>query len=592
MSQVQGTRLGAYELMECVGEGGMAEVYRARQLSAFGREVALKVIRREFTGDEAFRRRFLREAQAISRLSHPHILPLIEFGDERGLLYLVMPLVREGTLRDLLASHPGPLSIEEARPLFVPLCDAVQYVHQEDIIHRDIKPQNVLLQRYTHVLLADFGIARDRFDTHLTTTGVGMGSVEYMAPEQAEGRGDARSDIYSLGTVLYQMLTGVMPYSGTMPLEVLLKKTSEPPPDPRNFNPQLSAEAADILRVVLAKDPNQRFESAGALGQAVQQVRPQAQPAPLPGQMIWQPSPQAPEPPESDFAPTVRRRAPRWSLDEQETRRSQDFGTLPTTPSSSITSASTYQFDTAQPSDEERAPEEEDAARPARRRHMLLIAALVLALLLALGVSTIAYGHLGLPWLNPGAANSGAQLLTPTPGATAQPTPTPAPVHTASPSGGGKPTASTPTPQPTAKPTPTPGSTATPTPQPTATPTPGPTDTPTPQPTPTSTPGPTDTPTPQPAATPTSPPAAAPTAAPPSNQPPPAPTTPPPGNQPPPASTTPPEIQPTPTPAPTSPPDIQPTPTPTAPPAAQPTPAPTTPPANQPPPATQPTPGA
>ncbi len=484
MSALQGTRLGAYELMECVGEGGMAEVYRAKQLSAFGREVALKVIRREFTGDEAFRRRFLREAHAISRLSHPNILPLIEFGDERGLLYLIMPLVREGTLRDLLSKHRGPLSLEEALPLFGPLCDAVQYAHQEDIIHRDIKPQNVLLQRYTHVLLADFGIARDRFDTHLTTTGMGIGSVEYMAPEQAEGKGDARSDIYSLGIVLYQMLTGVMPYSGTMPLEVLLKKASEPAPDPRNFNPRLSAEIADILRMVLARDPNQRFESAGALGQAVQQVGPHCMPAPapLPGQMIWQPGPPAPVPvlPESDFAATLQRRPA-----QQETRRSQVFDTLPTRPSSSAALASTYRFDSLPP-DDAGAPAGGKADQPARRKHGLLMVALVAALLLALGVSTIAYGHLGLPWQHPGTANTGAQLLTPTPSPTMQPTHIPAPINT-------------PFPRPTA---PAPQPTATPTPQPTATPTPGATDTPTAQPTATPTPGAPDTPTPQPTATP------------------------------------------------------------------------------------------
>jgi serine/threonine-protein kinase len=545
MSALEGTRLGAYELMECVGEGGMAEVYRARQLSAFGREVALKVIRREFTGDEAFRRRFLREAHAISRLSHPNILPLIEFGDERGLLYLVMPLVREGTLRDLLHQHAGSLSLEEALPLFVPLCDAVQYAHQEDIIHRDIKPQNVLLQRYTHVLLADFGIARDRFDTHLTTTGVGIGSVEYMAPEQAEGKGDARSDIYSLGIVLYQMLTGVMPYSGTMPLEVLLKKASEPAPDPRHFNPRLPAEIADILRIVLARDPNQRFESAGALGQAVQQVGPHCAPPPLPGQIIWQSAAQAPSPaPDVDFASTVRRRPAGRSIDEQETRRSQGFGTLPTTPSPSGALASTYDFEGASPDDPD-APEESHAEQPTRRKPMLLIALLAAALILALGVSTIAYGHLGLPWQHAGSANTGAQLLTPTPTATPPPTQIPAPARTPFPwpTGGGKPNPSTPTPQPTATPTPgataTPAATATPTPQPTQTPTPGATETPTPQPTATPTPGAAETPTP----TPPEQPAATPTPAPPENaNPPSAPD------------------QPTPAPAPTSPPDTQPTP--------------------------------
>src|SRR5215467_6977662 len=161
MAGLEGTRLGAYELIQRVGAGGMAEVYRARQLTAFNREVAVKVIRTHFTEDPSFRERFLREAQAISKLSHPNILPLIEFGEENQTLYLVMPLAREGTLRDLLRQHRGPLSLDEAVPMFVQLCDAVQYAHEEGIIHRDIKPQNVLLQRRAHVLLTDFGIARD-----------------------------------------------------------------------------------------------------------------------------------------------------------------------------------------------------------------------------------------------------------------------------------------------------------------------------------------------------------------------------------------------------------------------------------------------
>src|SRR5215831_6913147 len=150
MTGLEGTRLGAYELIQRIGAGGMAEVYRARQLSAFGREVAIKVIRTEFVEDATFRTRFLREAHAISRLSHPNILPLIEFGDENGTLYLVMPWVREGTLRDFLRQYNGPLPLEVVIPLFVQLCDAVQYAHEEGIIHRDIKPQNVLLQRRAH----------------------------------------------------------------------------------------------------------------------------------------------------------------------------------------------------------------------------------------------------------------------------------------------------------------------------------------------------------------------------------------------------------------------------------------------------------
>ncbi len=279
MASLEGMRLGAYELIERIGGGGMAEVYRAKQLTAFGREVAIKVIRTGYSEDASFRERFLREAQAISRLSHPNILPLIEFGEQDNTLYLVMPLAREGTLRDLLKQRQGPLVLEEAVPLFVQLCDAVQYAHEEGIIHRDIKPQNVLLQRRTHVLLADFGIARDTAETQqMTATGAGIGTVEYMAPEQAIGQATALSDIYSLGIVLYQMLTGTVPYSGSTPFQVLMKHTNDALPDPRLLNPSLPGEIVQVLQGALAKDPQLRFQSAQALGRAVQLVRPDATP--------------------------------------------------------------------------------------------------------------------------------------------------------------------------------------------------------------------------------------------------------------------------------------------------------------------------
>ncbi len=272
MTSLEGTRLGDYELVEQIGNGGMAEVYRARQLTAFNREVAVKIIRPDFSQHEEFRSRFLREAQAISRLSHPNILPLIEFGEESQTLYLVMPLVREGTLRDLIKQRNSPLAPEEALPLFTQLCSAVHYAHTEGIIHRDIKPQNALLQQHTHVLLGDFGIARSRAEKAITATGVGLGSAEYMAPEQGLGQADARSDIYSLGVVLYQMLTNAVPYSGSTPLEVLLKHTTAPLPDPRALNPALSLPLVQVLQTALAKDPDERFQSAQALGRAAQQA--------------------------------------------------------------------------------------------------------------------------------------------------------------------------------------------------------------------------------------------------------------------------------------------------------------------------------
>jgi serine/threonine protein kinase len=319
MAGLEGTRLGAYELIERIGGGGMAEVYRARQFTAFGREVAIKVIRAGYSEDASFRERFLREAQAISKLSHPNILPLIEFGEENGTLYLVMPLAREGTLRDLLKQRNGPLALEEAIPLFTQLCDAVQYAHEEGIIHRDIKPQNVLLQRRTHVLLADFGIARDTAETQMTTTGAGLGTVEYMAPEQAIGQADKRSDIYSLGVVLYQLLTGTVPYSGSTPFQVLMKHTNDALPDPRLLNPSLPSEIVQVLQGALAKDPQRRFQSAQALARAVQQMRPDAAPG-------------TPQRPGAGQPPISITRPPQSSITKQTTWHGQDFRDMPVEP--------------------------------------------------------------------------------------------------------------------------------------------------------------------------------------------------------------------------------------------------------------------
>lgn len=273
MAGLEGARLGAYELVERIGGGGMADVYRAKQTTAFGREVAVKVIRSGFSEDQMFRERFLREAQAIAKLSHPNILPLIEFGQEGDILYLVMPYAPGGTLRDLIARINGPLSLKDATEIFTQLCDAVQYAHEQGIVHRDIKPQNILIQRGKHLLLADFGIARDTSDTKLTSTGAGIGSVEYMAPEQAMGRSDTRSDLYSLGIVLYQMLTGRVPFGGNTPFEIMMKQANEPLTPARSLNPALPREIDNILTMALAKDPNKRFQSAAVMLRAVQNLQ-------------------------------------------------------------------------------------------------------------------------------------------------------------------------------------------------------------------------------------------------------------------------------------------------------------------------------
>jgi serine/threonine protein kinase len=263
--------LGKYQLLERIGRGGMGEVYRARYLTGCDDEVAIKVMRADLTEDPTLSRRFFREARALTRLSHPYILPLIEYGNRDGKLYLVMPWIRDGTLSQLLRERGGLLPAEEAVPLFVQLCQAVQHAHECGIIHRDIKPQNVLVQHGQNVFLADFGIAIDSTQTYQTITREGVGSVEYMAPEQARGQATERSDLYSLGVVLYQMLTGAVPFTGEHPIQVLLKHALDPLPDPRQFQPALPLELVQILQTALAKDPGARFASARTLADAVEQ---------------------------------------------------------------------------------------------------------------------------------------------------------------------------------------------------------------------------------------------------------------------------------------------------------------------------------
>jgi len=286
MSALEGSQLGNYDLLERIGAGGMAEVYRAHQRNAFGREVAVKVIWRNLAEDGRFRERFLREGQAAARLAHPHILALIEVGQEGDSLFLVMPYVAGGTLRDLLVRAKGPLPLHLLAPLFGQLCQAVQHAHEHGLVHRDIKPSNLLLQNERYLLLADFGIALDMQEARLTSTGMGMGTAEYVAPEQARGFADRRSDIYSLGIVLCEMLTGRLPFTGSTPFDILIKQTSAPVPALRALNPALPGELSGLDAVVqraLAKEPEQRFQSALELDEAFQAaLTPRVSATPLP----------------------------------------------------------------------------------------------------------------------------------------------------------------------------------------------------------------------------------------------------------------------------------------------------------------------
>jgi serine/threonine protein kinase len=237
-------RFGNYDLVRRIDVGGMGEVYLARQRSVFDREVAIKIIRSDLVHDSTARKRFLREAEVNAHIKHEHILPLYEFGEEQGRLFLVTPYIAGGTLSRRLQA--GPLSLSEVHQLFTALVKAVAYIHRRGVVHRDLKPNNILLDEEentgeTYVRLIDFGIATIQgmaASPPLTTDGTSMGTVAYMAPERLSGIAAPSNDIFSLGVILYQMLTGRLP-SGTrrlmlpQPLEDVVNRSVAPLPEGR-----------------------------------------------------------------------------------------------------------------------------------------------------------------------------------------------------------------------------------------------------------------------------------------------------------------------------------------------------------------------
>ncbi len=220
MLALEGRQLGNYDVIRRIRVGGMGAVYEGRQRTAFGRRVAIKVILGNYADDPEMRRRFAREARIVAGLHHPHILPLIEFGDEQGILYLVMPYIDGGTLTSYLRRSLPELS--DVAAVFLQLLDAVEYAHDEGLIYRDIKSSNVLLEHRRsgapYAYLADFGLVRTSRQAEFEQAGVAIpldqvpGTPHYMAPEQTRGVVTPLTDIYALGVLLYQMLVGELPY--------------------------------------------------------------------------------------------------------------------------------------------------------------------------------------------------------------------------------------------------------------------------------------------------------------------------------------------------------------------------------------------
>jgi serine/threonine protein kinase len=257
MKDLTGTRLGQYEIVERLGGGGMAVVYRSVQ-QPLGREVALKALSSELFQDDGFVKRFESEAKTLAKLDHPNILPIYDFEVLDGTAFLTMPLIRGGTLRDIL--NRGPLDPLTAWRYLREIGDGLQHAHDAGIVHRDLKPTNVLIHTDGRAMLADFGLARGAGQpTHLTTIGLAIGTPGYMAPEQVMGHDvDKRADIYAMGVLTFEMLTGRLPFVGSNRMEVAYATVNNPIPSAVKINPNLPDELDQLLGKVLAKDPAQR----------------------------------------------------------------------------------------------------------------------------------------------------------------------------------------------------------------------------------------------------------------------------------------------------------------------------------------------
>lgn len=255
-----GQLLGQYEIIERIGHGGMASVYRARQ-PEMGRDVAIKVIESQFMADPEILARFHQEVKVISRLEHPHILPVYDFGEYDGMPFLVMRLLEGGTLSEKLKDTPLPLG--DVNRIFSHLAEALSYAHEKGVVHRDVKTSNVLLDVKGNAFLTDFGIAKLTEGTqNLTSTGTITGTPSYMSPEQAMGRKvGPQADIFSLGVVLFEMLTGKVPFTAETPLAVMLRMLNEPLPAPRTIRQDIHPAIENAVMKALAKDTSGRYAS-------------------------------------------------------------------------------------------------------------------------------------------------------------------------------------------------------------------------------------------------------------------------------------------------------------------------------------------
>ena len=255
---------GRYEVIRSIGEGGMANVYLGYD-KILDRNVAIKVLRGDLANDEKFVRRFQREALSASSLSHPNIVAMYDVGEDDGLYYIVMEYVEGKTLKQLLKKR-GSLTLSEAIDIMLQLTDGMAHAHDSYIVHRDLKPQNIMIEDDGQIKITDFGIAMALNSTQLTQTNSVMGSVHYLPPEQAAGKGATiKSDIYSMGIIFYELLTGELPFKGDSAVEIALKQMKEPLPDVHKLNNDIPQSIENIILKATAKNPKNRYDDAKSM---------------------------------------------------------------------------------------------------------------------------------------------------------------------------------------------------------------------------------------------------------------------------------------------------------------------------------------
>ena len=260
---LEGKILGnRYEIIEKIGNGGMATVYKSKD-KVLNRYVAVKVLRDEFTTDEEFIKRFRIEAQSAASLTHPNIVSIYDVGNEGSLYYIVMELIKGKTLKEIINEENGPLPWKWSLNIVIQIASALETAHKNNIVHRDIKPHNIIITEDGVAKVTDFGIAKAVSNSTITAFGTTIGSVHYFSPEHARGGyTDAKSDLYSLGVVMYEMLTGRVPFDADTPVSVALKHMQEQPVEPKELNDNIPQVVNDIIMKAMQKDVNLRYQSA------------------------------------------------------------------------------------------------------------------------------------------------------------------------------------------------------------------------------------------------------------------------------------------------------------------------------------------